>query len=1114
MQIAMLGPLEVRADDGEALAVSGARLRRLLMALALHPRRVVTAGYLVDAVWGDEPPAMAGNAVQALVSRLRRALPGIEVANRANGYLLDVDPDAVDVRRFERLVTAGRAAAPTAPQEAVATLRAALDLWRGPALADAAGAEFARATVARLNELRLVALQERIDAELRRGAPGTSGPLVAELEGLVAAHPLREPLVKLLIRALHASGDRGRALAVYEQARTRLAEELGVAPGADLAAEHLRILRADAAPADGAPGPDGGAGRPVAARPAAAGKPAGPPGGATAPGPRPTNLRAEISSFVGRERDLAGVDALLASARLATLIGPGGAGKTRLAAAAARGRLETMPDGAWMVELAPIADPADVVPAALAALGVRDRALVRTAGGTDSVVDPVERLLSALSHREALLVLDNCEHLVAAAAHLADTVLGACPGIRILATSREPLGVTGEALWPVGPLALPAGGVAAPEDLARYPAVRLLVQRAALVRPGFSVTADNAGALLRICQALDGMPLAIELAAARLRVMTPEQLAARLGDRFAVLTGGSRTALPRHQTLRAVVDWSWDLLDEAERALLRRLSVFTGGATLPAVEAVCAGAGLAAERVLDALAGLVDKSLVTVRDDPPEPRYHLLETIRAYGQMRLDEAGERERLRAAHAAYFLGFATDGRHELLGAEQLDALARLAADHDNFIAALRGAVGAGDAGTAVVLTASLAWYWWLRGHRVEGAELCASALALAETREPDGRPQPEELAMAYTIGAILTIDGVRDSGRALAWLEAAVALVHDIPAPASPLLRMVEPMYELFRSYGTGEAAASPGISMPVDDPDPWIAGMARVMRGHVALNFGRSHAEAERDFQRALAAFRSLGERWGMAFTLGSLAALVGWRGEFGPAIAFGEEAVRCVVELGAAEDEVEVRVRQVQLLWADGQRDRARAELALADRTAQRLGVAHVRSLVAIVGADLARFQGDLVLAADRARRAEELMPEHGVAPQFRSIVASSRGYLEAARGDLDEARRHHRRAVELAVSSFDAPVVGQALVGLAEVVLDDGDAGLAATVLGAGTGIRGCPDLSLVDGVRVAARAEAALGSAAFRRAYQRGLSATAVQIGELVGVQIPEVPALTSSA
>jgi len=1110
----MLGPLEVRTDGGEPLAVSGTRLRQLLIALALHPRRVVTAGYLAAAVWGDEPPVEPGNAIQSLVSRLRRALPGIEVANRANGYLLDIDPDAVDVRRFERLVAAGRSASPTAPAQAAATLRTALALWRGPALADAAEAEFARAAIARLDELRLAAQQERIDAELRCDtAPAAGwGGLVAELEGLVADHPLREPLVKLLIRALHASGDRGRALAVYERARTRLAEELGVEPGADLAAEHLRILRAAGPPEADLPGNAA----PEAGPPGVAETPPGTTAGAADP-VGPTNLRAEISSFVGRESDLAGVEALLSSARLATLTGPGGAGKTRLAAHAARLRVGTMPDGAWMVELAPIADPTDVVPAVLAALGVRDRALARPGGaaGTEPIADLTQRLVAALAHREALLVLDNCEHLIGTTARLADTILGACPGIRILATSREPLGVTGEALWPVEPLALPVLATSSPGELSRYPAVRLLVERAALVRPGFAVTADNADAVVRICRALDGMPLAIELAAARLRAMTPEQLAARLDDRFAVLTGGSRTALPRHQTLRAVVDWSWDLLDEAERALLRRLSVFSGGATLPAVEGVCAGDGLPAERVLDALAGLVDKSLVGIRDDAPEPRYHLLETIRAYGQMKLDEAGEREWLRSAHAAYFLDFAKGKRFDLVGAGQLDALARISADHDNFNAALRGAVAAGDAGTAVSLAASLAWYWWLRGHRAEATELCAAALDAAKaTGEPDDQAGREELATAYTMGAMLAIDGTHDVSRALPWFEAAADLVRGIPDPELPVLRLVEPLYVTFLSFMSGPLGSVTEVRLPVDDPDPWIRGISLVMRAHVLLNFGRLHAEAEVDFHRALAIFRSLGERWASSFTLTSLAMLAGWRGDLSTAIAHNGEAVRDIVELGAPEDEVELRVKQLQLLWADGQHSRAHAELAQADRVAQRLGVPHVRGRMAHVASDVARWQGDLALAAEFADRAEDLLPDHGVAPQLQSMVATSRGFLESARGDADAARQHHRRAVELAVSSYDAPVVAQALVGLAELALDEGDARLAATVMGAGTGVRGRPDLSFVDGVRVAARAEAALGTDAFQHAYERGLSSTGTQIGELVGVSIPENAALTNRA
>ena len=554
--------------------------------------------------------------------------------------------------------------------------------------------EFGRAVIARLDELRLLATENRIEADLRTGV---TAPLVAELEGLVIAHPMREPLAGLLMRALRAAGRRGAALEVYEQTRERLADQLGVDPSAELAALHLEILRDE----------------PVL--------------------DHRTNLRAELTSFVGRDAELARVAALLRAHRLVTLTGPGGAGKTRLAAEAARAELNAMPGGVWLVELAPVTDPAEVPSAVLAALGLREQALLAARGPlgglADEQADALGRLLAALAGQRALLVLDNCEHLVAAAAALADRVLAACPQVRIMATSREPLNITGEALWTVGPLTLPPdpavssfdsaerAGVRACADtdtatgLDAFASVRLLTQRARAVRPGFGVTAGNAPAVARICRALDGMPLAIELAAARLRTMDPEQVAARLDDRFQLLTGGSRTAMPRHQTLRAVVDWSWDLLDDAERALWRRFSVFTGGATLEAAEQVCADpaiatgpatapaaiAGPAPEWILDLLTALADKSLLTVRHGPDGARYRMLEIIRAYGQERLAEAGEREQLRAAHARYFTGLAEASQDHLLGAEQLDWLRRLADDQDNLHAAIRGAVAAGDAAT---------------------------------------------------------------------------------------------------------------------------------------------------------------------------------------------------------------------------------------------------------------------------------------------------------------------------------------------------------------------------------------------------------------------------------
>jgi predicted ATPase/DNA-binding SARP family transcriptional activator len=583
------------------------------------------------------------------VSRPRRALPAAVIEAGPSGYRLAIKPQDTDIVRFEELAAAGRAQLGTDPAAAAATLRRALGLWRGPALPEVAGTGFGGAVVARLEEERLAAIEHRVDADL---LTGPAEPLVAELEELVVAHPLREPLAARLMRTLHAAGRRGAALEVYEQTRKRLADQLGADPSAELAALHLELLT------EPAPSPP----NPAAAAP-------------------PTNLPAELTSFVGRDAELVQVAGLLGAHRLLTLTGPGGAGKTRLAVEAARAELPATTDGVWLVELAPVSDPAEVPSAALAALGLREQALLYSRGPAgapaDEQADALGRLLTALAGRRALLVLDNCEHLVAAAARLAGRVLAACPQVRVLATSREPLGITGEALWTVGPLTLPPdpavtsngterAGSPAPA-ISEYASVRLLAQRARAVLPGFEVTAANALAVARICRALDGMPLAIELAAARLRTLSPDQVAARLDDRFGLLTGGSRIALPRHQTLRAVVDWSWDLLDEAEQVLWRRFATFAGGATLEAAEQVCAGSVIAPGQLLDRLTALADKSLLSVRHGPQGPRYRMLEIIRAYGLERLAEAGERDALRQAHARYFTRLAEVSQEYLRGAD---------------------------------------------------------------------------------------------------------------------------------------------------------------------------------------------------------------------------------------------------------------------------------------------------------------------------------------------------------------------------------------------------------------------------------------------------------------
>ncbi|MFC0028525.1 BTAD domain-containing putative transcriptional regulator [Micromonospora chaiyaphumensis] len=1065
MRISLLGPLELHADTGTPVEVGGARLRRLLILLALEPGRTVTVGRLGDALWAGEPPAGAANALQALVSRLRRS--GLPVEAQPGGYRLAVAPDDVDVHRFEAAVRAGRARLADDPAEGCRRLAEALALWRGPALADVADAEFARAPVARLAELRLAATEDLAEARLARSAPDA---LLPQLRELVAAHPLRERLAGLLIRALHRAGHPAEALAEYERLRATLADTLGTDPGPELAALHLEILRGEpaAAPLRGD-------------HPA----PAGPARG---------NLPATLTSFVGREEEVARVAGLLDRFRLATLTGPGGAGKTRLAVESGRAVAGRFPDGVWLVPLAPVTDPAEVPQAALAALGLREQALLARAGrAAAEPADPVGRLVDALAGRTVLLLLDNCEHLLDAAADLTERLLTACPGLRVLATSREPLGITGETLRPVESLALPPAD-ADPGTALAYPAVRLFADRAGAVRPDFAVDAATVGPVVRICRALDGMPLAIELAAARLRTMTAAQVDTRLDDRFRLLTGGSRTALPRHQTLRAVVDWSWDLLGDGERALWRRLAVFAGGATLEAVERVCAvvrplqlDASAAAPRpgavpdVVDEVSALVDKSLV-VAGGTGEPRYRMLETIREYGLDRLAEAGETDRVRRAHAAEYLALAEAAEPELRGAAQLDWLRRLSADHDNLHAGLRYAIAAGDAPTAVRYAAALGWYWWLTGQRAEGADLAGQVLALPGVA--DAPPAATALALA-TAALNLTATHADNVTVSREWLDRAAELARG-REHEHPLLRLAGPIAAAFDAHFQPPSAAA--MVALFDDPDPWVAGIARLIRAHALLNAGLPDADAEADLRAGLAHYRRVGDRWGMSFSLTSLADLLDRRGEAAQATAYHEEAMTYFEELGVREDVPEMRLRLAHNLWRRGDRDRAWAELDRAVHEAEVSGSDETRAALACGKAELLRAEGDRAGARACLTESARLLGDRSIAPQWRALNASTLAVLDADDGELVSARTRHDQALKLAVGSQDAPVVAAVLVGYADLALRLDRPAAAARLLGAATGIRGGPDHTVLDRARVEAAARDALGEAGFAEAYAGG--------------------------
>ena len=1063
MQISLLGPLEATTDSGEPIELSGARVRALLAHLALAPGQVESQRSLIDSLWGDDPPAGAVNALQALVSRLRRALPPGSVQSHQAGYRLAVPREAVDVFRFESMIAEARAALTADPRDAATRFEAALLLWRGPMLADLPEPEFARADIARLAESRLRAVEDLAEARLMAGQPDT-----ATLEAVVAEHPTRERAVGLLMRALAATGRPAEALTLYERLRQTLSDELGVDPAPEVAAVHLQLLRGELDP-------------PASAARALA----------------ETNLRAGVTSFVGRDDDVVRVRKLIDEFRLTTLTGPGGSGKTRLAVESARCLLDQHPDGVWLVELAPLAHPAEISTAILTTLGLRDQPIRPRsrvpAGSTvaweeqfdslaaylDGGADTIDRLADALADKRILLVLDNCEHLIEAAAALADHLLGACPDVRILTTSREPLGITGEALWPVEPLSLPPSD--ATVEVARsFPAVRLFSDRAAAAHPGFELDEHSVDRVVSICRTLDGMPLAIELAAARLRTMTIEQIALRLDDRFPLLASGSRTAMPRHQTLRAVVDWSWSLLTEPERTLLRRLALFSGGASVEAAEHVLAAGDGPADDALDLLASLTDKSLL-ILDRNGQPRYRMLETIKAYGRERLAQAGETELIRRAHAEHFLTLAEAAEPHLRTGEQLYWLGLLDADRDNMHAAVRGAIASGDASTAVRLVAALGWYWNLRANRSEGYELAMEALALT------GDVADETRALAYFSGGLCAAWGPVDEGKAKEWFEAAVDHIAKVDPSGHPMLRLAGPVSSMLKAWMDGD----PGWHVPdwlVADEDPWVRGHALMMRGYGAFFAGVGHDRGAADLEAAVESHRQAGDRSAIAMTLGGLAEVAAWRGEFTAGVHHVEEALALVTELSSIEEIAQHRVFLARLLWLAGDHDRAHAELARGSRDADRVGLRELQVWAALTAAELARFAGHPDSELPRLERAIEVATDLRRDSDYHGQLATALGYAKAAAGDTHAAAGHHCAALDAAAGSGDATAIARAIVGIAHLASARGEHAAAAEMLGAAVAVRGIPDLSARDAAHVEAAARAALGDEVFTEAYARG--------------------------
>ncbi|AYF78237.1 helix-turn-helix domain-containing protein [Nocardia yunnanensis] len=1030
MRVGVLGPVSAQGEDGTPVAIPGFRVRMLLARLALESGREVPVPALIDGLWGGQPPADAAGALQALVSRLRKAIREVgAVEFGTGGYRLA--GATVDVDRFEELARQGRAELAAGRAEAATGLLTdALGLWRGPALGDVLDAPFAQAAATRLDDLRAAATTDRFEAELRLGR---HADVLGPLDAAAAADPLSERLAALRMRALAAAGRQSDALAVYEDMRARLDDELGIDPSAALRDTHLALLR----------------------------------GELEIPPPRrepvTRTLPARLTGFIGRDRELAELGALLEAARLVTIVGPGGAGKTRLA-------LEAMDRQAGAVFFVPLAE-----------LGAADQLADAVAGALGSAPGDrpgkTDRLIELLDVGPAVLVLDNCEHLVAAAAELAERLLDRLPGLRVLATSREPLALTGEALCHLGPLEPPAE-TTDPAVAQRSSAVRLFLDRAAAVRPGFTLDDDTVGPVVEICRRLDGLPLALELAAAKLRAMSVDQVARRLGDRFRLLTSGSRTALPRQRTLLALVEWSWDLLEEPEKLLTRRLSAFPGGATAAALESVCADADLPAADIPYLLDALVEKSLVTVTPDDP-PRYRMLETIRAYAADQLARAADSVTTRFTD--YHLALVETHEPQLRAAEQLDAIAVFDAEHANMAAALRLSLGdPGDADPAIAarFVRSMFWYWGIRGMSTQFETSLTAVRRFADRLS-------EQVRAAFALIALMAGAPPPDSSLP--------TLIEDCVATGGLDYHPAMPLWAALMASGTGdEALAERQLETAMAWPDPWVRASAHLARDIALTGQGLQPAGAEAR-RAALRGFDTVGDRWGLGVTLLAIGRDHALRAEDEQALAAYGRAVTLASELRTEDDIAAARTALAEQRMRGGRFDDAAADIEAAQRLAAESGFSRLDAVILFARAELHRRRGDLASAErdlDRVGHRIRRLPYPEVMAAQRIAVARLHNRLTA--GDREAARALLPQVIKGSFGYGDSAAVAQAVAHAAELLaklrLLEGDPSAAATALGLSEVLRGIfdhgePELSTLTTTLVEK-----LGDDEYRHAYRLG--------------------------
>jgi predicted ATPase/DNA-binding SARP family transcriptional activator len=919
--VCLLGPVEVRADD-HVVPVPGEKLRSVLAQLALAAPRPVSADRLVDGVWGDDPPTNPANALQALVSHLRRLLGRDSIVRQGSGYVLQLGSEPTDAARLEALVDTARAAAAEGDHRtASARFREAISLSRGAPLSDVGDRWFAREAAARLTELVLTAQEGYVDAELALGRHDEVRELLTDL---VAEHPLRERLQALLVLTLYRSGRQADALRAASTARRHLRDELGLEPGPELRDLEMAVLAHD----------------PALRAPVALSTPVR------------STIPERLTSFVGREPELSALDG--ERSRLVTLVGPAGVGKTRLVTEWATRQATTV--AAYFVELAPVTAHA-VATTVAGTVGAFE-----PENGSDPLADPVRRSIDRIGSNDVLLMLDNCEHVADAAARVVDALLGSCPGLRVVATSREPLGIDGERLHLVNPLDADAASA-------------LFVDRARAVQPFFE---GDDEALVDLCRHLDGLPLAIELAAARARSLPLAEIRRRLQDRFALLQSTQRIVGPRHEGLGAAIGWSYELLFEDEQRTFRRLAVFQGGASSDAIEAVCGPEGF------EAALRLANRSLVTADTTGREMRIGMLESLRDYGLERLQERGEWHDARAAHLAWCMNLATWAQTESVGPDQLHCLERLDREHDNLRAALTYGV-AHDPVSALQLAVTLFPSWWSRGRRQEVRDWLDAALEAAA----DGAP------LALRANAVAVRAYLAEPGTTSRWrgdLEEVLAEAEREERTA--LAWMSE----------TDEPPRRASVEMLL------MATIARRAAAGAAID-RREVTELGRD---AAEVFISVGNHFGNAGVCGIQAIEALMAGDHEAARAHTDRAATYAAKSGdrysasrveylngllaeredRAGDAYRHFERALRLLDELGMHDAVTAQARLLERLAERLGevdlAAQWRSFIAGRSGNWSYYDGTVAAASHN---------RDGLAAQ--------------ARGDLDRAAEAHRSALE-----------------------------------------------------------------------------------------------------